>query len=113
MPKALKSRERVPAMANPHKSERTRACGGKTKIIPVPKGVNKKKLRHGNGNFLSKATMGKLKETKNFCLSPRERVKISHADLADCANFLGGAASCRSIFVIFSRKLKALTARQN
>ena len=27
--------------------------------------------------------------------------------------FMGGAASCRSIFVIFSRKLKAPTARQN
>ena len=27
--------------------------------------------------------------------------------------FWGGAASCRSIFVIFSRKLKALKARQN
>ena len=28
VPKALKLRERVPAMATPHKSERTRACGG-------------------------------------------------------------------------------------
>ena len=27
---------------------------------------------HGNGNFPSKATMGKLKETKNFCLLPRK-----------------------------------------
>ena len=26
---------------------------------------------------------------------------------------MGGAASCRSIFVIFSRKLQALKARQN
>ncbi len=42
----------------------------------------------------------------------RER-EFSHADSADCANFLGGAASCRSIFVIFSRKLQALKARQN
>ena len=40
VPKALKLRERVPAMANPHKSERTRACGGKAKITSVPKGVN-------------------------------------------------------------------------
>ena len=38
MPKALKSL----AMANPHKSEQTRACGGKTKVKSVPKGVNKK-----------------------------------------------------------------------
>ena len=31
-------------------------------------------------------------------------MNFSHADPADCANFMGGAASCRSIFVIFSRK---------
>ena len=42
VPKALKLRERLPAMANPHKSERTRACGDKAKITSVPKGVNKK-----------------------------------------------------------------------
>ncbi len=45
MPKALKLRERVPAMANPHKSERMRACGVVKKIKPAPKGVNKKTLR--------------------------------------------------------------------
>ena len=55
--------------------------------------------------------MGKLKETKKFCLLLGNAGFISHADLADCANFMGGAASCRSIFVIFSRKLKAPTAR--
>ena len=37
-----------------------------------------------------------LTDFTDFYLS-RER-EFSHADLADCTNFLGGAASCRSIF---------------
>ena len=41
VPKALKSRERVPAMVNPHKSSRERErVGVVKKIKPVPKGVN-------------------------------------------------------------------------
>ena len=52
--------------------------------------------------------------TGNFAGTRERREReFSHADLADYANFMGGAASCRSIFVIFSRKLQALKARQN
>ena len=40
-------------------------------------------------------------------------MNFSQADLADCTDFMGGAASCRSIFIIFSHKLQALKARQN
>ena len=83
MPKALKSRERVPAMANPHKSERTRACGGKTKIKSVPKGVNKKNFATrrrsaGTGNFSHEDTkarrfFGRVAKATQTCRNGNEK----------------------------------------
>ncbi len=43
---------------------------------------------HGNANFPSKATTGKLKETKNFCWWARER-EISHTKTRRHEDFLG------------------------
>ncbi len=56
-----------------------------------------------------------LSFAKSACIISKalreKRVPAKKAPVAK--NFLGGAASCRSIFVIFSRKLQALKARQN
>ena len=51
-------------------------------------------------------------KTKNFKSASR---KARSREKSACGEkvFMGGAASCRSIFVIFFRKLKAPTARQN
>ena len=72
-------RERVPAMANPHKSLRERERVGVKQKYISPEGSELKKLRVcGNGIFFNYGNYGEnLRETKNFCWWARER-EISH-----------------------------------
>ena len=66
MPKALKSRERVPAMANPHKSSRERervGIGKKNKTSP--EGSELKKLR-GNAGVAGTGKVFQLRINANL-----------------------------------------------